>query len=84
MSLSDLDAPTAHPLQAFVAAPPGVAMDAYWMPFTANRQFKKHPRRFVKAAGMHYWTDDGRKVLDALTNRRGFFLNWRLAVNGIQ
>ncbi len=66
MSLSDLDAPTAHPLQAFVTAPPGVPMDAYWMPFTANRQFKKNPRLFVKASGMHYWTDDGRKVLDGV------------------
>ncbi len=66
MSLSDIDAPTANPLQAFVAAPPGVSMDAYWMPFTANRQFKKQPRLFVKASGMHYWTDDGRKVLDGV------------------
>ncbi len=43
-----------------------VKMDAYWMPFTANRQFKKNPRLFVKAAGMHYQTDDGRQVLDGV------------------
>ncbi|EHR71478.1 adenosylmethionine-8-amino-7-oxononanoate aminotransferase [Burkholderiales bacterium JOSHI_001] len=42
------------------------ALDAYWMPFTANRQFKKAPRMFVKASGMHYWTDDGRQVLDGV------------------
>ena len=41
-------------------------MDAYWMPFTANRQFKKNPRLFVKAAGMHYETDDQRQVLDGV------------------
>ena len=41
-------------------------LDAYWMPFTANRQFKKAPRLFKKAAGMHYWTDDGRQVLDGV------------------
>jgi beta-alanine--pyruvate transaminase len=41
-------------------------LDAYWMPFTANRQFKKAPRMFKKAAGMHYWTDDGRQVLDGV------------------
>jgi len=41
-------------------------LDAYWMPFTANRQFKKNPRLFVKASGMHYWTDDGRQVLDGV------------------
>jgi beta-alanine--pyruvate transaminase len=39
-------------------------LDAYWMPFTANRQFKSAPRMFVKAEGMYYTTDDGRQVLD--------------------
>ncbi len=42
------------------------SLDAFWMPFTANRQFKKAPRLFTKAAGMHYWTDDGRQVLDGV------------------
>ena len=41
-------------------------LDAYWMPFTANRQFKKAPRMFTKASGMHFWTDDGRQVLDGI------------------
>ena len=41
-------------------------LDAYWMPFTANRQFKKAPRMLVKAAGMHFWTDDGRQILDGV------------------
>jgi beta-alanine--pyruvate transaminase len=39
-------------------------LDAYWMPFTANRAFKAAPRMMVAAEGMHYTTDDGRKVLD--------------------
>ena len=39
-------------------------LDAFWMPFTANRQFKQAPRLFVGAEGMHYVTDDGRRVLD--------------------
>ena len=39
-------------------------LDAYWMPFTANRAFKAAPRMFVAAKDMHYVTDDGRKVLD--------------------
>ena len=42
-----------------------VDLDAYWMPFTANRQFKKSPRLLTKSQGMHYWTDDGRQILDA-------------------
>ena len=37
---------------------------AFWMPFTANRQFKKAPRLFVAAEGMHYTTANGRQVLD--------------------
>ena len=39
-------------------------LEAYWMPFTANRQFKAKPRLFVKAEGMYYTTDDGREILD--------------------
>jgi beta-alanine--pyruvate transaminase len=38
---------------------------AFWMPFTANRQFKKAPRLLARAEGMHYWTPDGRQILDA-------------------
>lgn len=39
-------------------------LNAFWMPFTANRQFKKTPRMFVAAKDMHYTTSDGRQVLD--------------------
>jgi beta-alanine--pyruvate transaminase len=35
-----------------------------WMPFTANRQFKEKPRMLVSASGMHYTSDDGRRILD--------------------
>ena len=36
------------------------------MPFTANRQFKGNPRLLARAEGMHYWTADGRQVLDGV------------------
>lgn len=39
-------------------------LDAYWMPFTANRQFKSNPRLLVGAKDMHYTSHDGRQVLD--------------------
>jgi beta-alanine--pyruvate transaminase len=39
-------------------------LEAFWMPFTANRQFKSNPRLFVGAKDMHYTTMDGRRVLD--------------------
>jgi beta-alanine--pyruvate transaminase len=39
-------------------------LSAFWMPFTANRQFKSKPRMLVAAEGMYYTTADGRQVLD--------------------
>ena len=39
-------------------------LNAFWMPFTANRQFKKAPRMFASAKDMHYVTTEGRQVLD--------------------
>jgi beta-alanine--pyruvate transaminase len=40
-------------------------LDAFWMPFTANRDFKQSPRMLSKAKDMHYWTPEGREILDA-------------------
>jgi beta-alanine--pyruvate transaminase len=37
---------------------------AFFMPFSMNRQFKKHPRLLARAEGMHYYTPEGRKILD--------------------
>jgi beta-alanine--pyruvate transaminase len=52
--------------QRSAAAAPRAPNDlrAFWMPFTANRQFKRAPRLFVAADRMHYTTADGRRVLD--------------------
>jgi len=41
-------------------------LEAHWMPFTANRHFKAKPRILARAKGMHYWTDDGRQILDGV------------------
>jgi beta-alanine--pyruvate transaminase len=41
-------------------------LDAFWMPFTANRQFKANPRLLTRAEGMYYWAADGREVLDGV------------------
>lgn len=40
------------------------SLDAFWMPFTANRQFKSEPRLLVSAEGMYYQSEDGRTILD--------------------
>jgi beta-alanine--pyruvate transaminase len=39
-------------------------LEAYWLPFTANRAFKASPRLIARAKDMHYYTPDGRAVLD--------------------
>ena len=40
------------------------SLEDYWMPFTANRQFKAAPRLLESANGMYYRTPEGREVLD--------------------
>jgi len=42
------------------------AMEAFWLPFTPNRQFKTKPKLFVAAEGMHYVTPDGTRILDGM------------------
>ena len=40
-------------------------LDAYWMPFTANRAFKQSPRLLAYANNMHYFCPEGRAILDS-------------------
>ncbi len=40
-------------------------LESFWMPFTANRAFKKRPRMISRAKDMYYYTPEGRPVLDA-------------------
>lgn len=40
------------------------SLEHLWLPFTPNRDFKADPRIFARAEGVHYWTDDGRRLLD--------------------
>jgi beta-alanine--pyruvate transaminase len=62
----DYDLP--HIPESNMAAEPRTApsLDAYWMPFTANRQFKGNPRMLARASGMYYETPDGRRILDGV------------------
>ncbi len=46
-------------------------LDAYWMPFTANRAFKQNPRLFNYAREMHYYTPEGRSVIDGMAGLWG-------------
>jgi len=42
-------------------------LEAHWMPFTSNREFKKDPRLLVAAQGCYYRDSDGRRVFDGLS-----------------
>ncbi len=42
-------------------------LDAHWMPYTGNRQFKKNPRIIVSGEGNYYTSADGRKIFDGLS-----------------
>jgi len=44
-----------------------VDLDAHWMPFTANREFKKKPRLIAKASGVYYEDISGRQIFDGLS-----------------
>ena len=46
------------------ARPNTPVLNSFWMPFTANRQFKAAPRLLVSAEGMYYASNDGRRILD--------------------
>jgi beta-alanine--pyruvate transaminase len=39
-------------------------LESWWMPFTANRSFKQRPRIVARSKDMHYYTPDGRAILD--------------------
>src|SRR5215207_5236359 len=58
--------PAAAPSPAGAGGGAALDLDAFWMPFTASRQFKNAPRLLAKAKDMHYWTPEGRQVLDAV------------------
>jgi len=47
-----------------ILAKSNTSLDSFWMPFTANRQFKKSPRLLSQAQGMFYKSEDGRDILD--------------------
>ena len=55
---------SAHSLRAANDASSPNDLEAWWLPFTANRAFKQRPRLVTRAKDMHYYTADGRAVLD--------------------
>jgi beta-alanine--pyruvate transaminase len=41
------------------------SLQPYWMPFSANKEFKAEPRLFARAEGMYFYTPEGQQVIDA-------------------
>ena len=64
MTASDPESAFGDAYEAQATAAPE-HLDAFWMPFSANRQFKQKPRLLASASGMHYHSVDGREILDA-------------------
>ena len=46
---------------------PADGLDAHWIAYTGNRQFKKDPRIIVGAEGIYFYDDKGRKIMDGLS-----------------
>ena len=51
-------------MNELATVPPPNDLDAFWMPYTANRAYKAAPRMLARAQGMHYYTPDGRAIID--------------------
>ena len=47
-----------------ISAPRPNNLDAFWMPYTDNKNFKANPRMLYRAEGMSYFTPEGREILD--------------------
>ena len=47
-----------------ISVPRPNSLDAFWMPYSDNKYFKGTPRMLARAEGMHYYTPEGREILD--------------------
>src|SRR5690348_4657384 len=59
-----MSATSAAPLSALDIDVGSLSLEELWMPFTANRAFKRAPRLLTEARGMYYTAADGRRILD--------------------
>ncbi|KQM75212.1 aspartate aminotransferase family protein [Xylophilus sp. Leaf220] len=60
-------APPAHEPQTAPVRTDAAWLDAHWMPFTGNRNFKADPRMVVAAQGAYFTDHEGRKIFDGLS-----------------
>jgi len=62
--MTEMESPMATSRASVASATVPNDLEPYWMPFTANRAFKARPRLIARAKDMHYYTPDGRKLID--------------------
>lgn len=68
MTFTTLDSsPASEPASAAPVRTDAAWLEAHWMPFTGNRQFKADPRLIVAAKGAYFTDGDGRKIYDGLS-----------------
>ena len=65
--MTTLTTPAALPQQTPPVRTDAAWLDAHWMPFTGNRQFKADPRLVVEAHGAYFTDHGGRKIFDGLS-----------------
>jgi len=66
--MKPLDGPPTQPLTSTDPYPANPAwLDAHWMPYTGNRDFKAHPRMMVSAQGAYYTDSSGKRIFDGLS-----------------
>jgi beta-alanine--pyruvate transaminase len=55
------------PYTELVDAGTDITLENHWLPFTANRSFKSHPRMLTSARGIHYQDDHGNTLMDCVS-----------------
>lgn len=66
MNFAAIDSPTTHEANTTVRTD-AAWLEAHWMPFTGNRNFKANPRMIVEAKGAYFTDSEGRKIFDGLS-----------------
>ncbi|WP_439106851.1 aspartate aminotransferase family protein [Congregibacter sp.] len=65
--MTSIEKPLEHSASGLTDTITTAGLDAHWMAYSGNRQFKKDPRIIVGADGIYYIDDKGRRIMDGLS-----------------